>query len=165
LAAVADIMMDAFHTEKTESLRLYELADLERSFPYAEPDLHQMLVAVIVGDDDDDDDEKIAGFVDVDARPCPTNDTIQLPRPRLSNLAVHPEFRRRGIAAALVQECERFVEQIGPILPGQRRGAELWIRVEETNEAAVAMYTKNLDYEITGSSDDGRILTLHKSLA
>jgi ribosomal protein S18 acetylase RimI-like enzyme len=161
LAAVADIIMDAFYTEKSTWRRLYQLAELNRlqqNFPYTNTDLHQMLVAVVVGDSD----ERIAGFVDIDARPCQTK--IKLPRPYLSDLAVNSEFRRRGIARALVEECERFVQQLLPAPPV--RGGELWIRVEETNDAAVAMYTKKLDYEITGSDnqdkDKGTILILHK---
>jgi ribosomal protein S18 acetylase RimI-like enzyme len=79
-------------------------------------------------------------------------------------LAVDPEFRRRGIVRALAEEGERFVQQLVPAPPV--RGWELWIRVEETNDAAVAMYTKKLDYEITGSDnqdkDKGTILILHK---
>jgi hypothetical protein len=66
LAAVANIIMDAFYTEKSAWRRLYQLAELNRlqqNFPYTNTDSHQMLVAVVAGDND----ERISGFVDIDA--------------------------------------------------------------------------------------------------
>ena len=105
-----------------------------------------MLVAVVDG--------TVVGFVDLDARPCQTKPP--LPRPYLSDLAVDSDHRRRGLAKALVKRGEEFIQRI----PRN----DLFIRVEESNEAAVAMY-RQLDYKILGrevDKDERILLTLHK---
>ncbi len=98
---------------------------------------------------------KVLGFVDIDARPCQTQPV--LPRPYLSDLAVDPKHRRRGLARALVAKCEAFVQD-------SCRETQLWIRVEEANGAAVSMYA-TLDYHVTDqeeTKDKGTLLILHK---
>jgi ribosomal protein S18 acetylase RimI-like enzyme len=151
LASVAGIIVEAFYKEKPAWAKLYQLAELNRlqqNFPYVETDLHCMLVAIL--------DNEVVGFVDIDARPCKTKPP--LPRPYLSDLAVHPDHRRKGIAKALIQRGECFLEE--------NSRNELFIRVEESNEAAISMY-KRLDYEIQSSEvdKDGRsLLTLYKKL-
>jgi hypothetical protein len=81
-----------------------------------------------------------------------------LPRPYLSDLAVDPKHRRRGLARALVvAKCEAFVQD-------SCRETQLWIRVEEANGAAVSMYA-TLDYHVTDqeeTKDKGTLLILHK---
>jgi ribosomal protein S18 acetylase RimI-like enzyme len=105
-----------------------------------------MLVAI------DDDTEMVLGFVDIDARPCKTK--RKLPRPYLSDLCIHEDFRRRGIANRLVKACEEFTRKIPR--------PELWIRVKDDNIAAVQMY-KKLDYSIIGTDDEENdIIILHK---
>ncbi len=120
--------------------RLYQLAELNRlqqNFPYpttttasgggGEGDDHRMYVAEAASHGDGVGDEgqpgsgsrtstaapspgpMVVGFCDVDCRPCKTS--VVLPRPYLSDVAVHPEFRRRGIARALVKAAEDFVLQ------------------------------------------------------
>jgi ribosomal protein S18 acetylase RimI-like enzyme len=153
LGAVSEIIMESFYDSKTKASwgRLYQLGELNRlqqNFPYTDPDLHRMLVAVTA------ENKEVVGFCDADARPCQTKP--KLPRPYLSDLAVHPDHRRRGIAKALVKASEEFVRGIPR--------TELFIRVEETNEAAVTMYD-HLEYQTTGSEDTkdkGTILILHK---
>ena len=150
LSAVANIIMDSFYDSNTSWRRLYQLAELNRlqnNFPYVETDIHQMLVAMA--------NNRVVGFVDIDARPCKT--TPKLPRPYLSDLCIDPEYRRQGLAQTLVLECESFIQSI----PRE----ELFIRVEESNEAAVAMYQK-LGYGVQSKDEDknkGTILILHKS--
>lgn len=151
LGMVADIIIDSFYTSQTSWRKLNRLAELNRlqqNFPYTDTDLHQMLVAVI-------DNQKVVGFCDVDARPCKTHPP--LPRPYLSDLAVQPEYRRRGIAKSLVQRGEYFLQNV----PHQ----ELFIRVEETNQAAITMYT-GLGYETVGidKEKDKIIFRLWKKL-
>lgn len=152
LNPVSDIIMESFYEDKVKKgpwKRVYKLAELNRlqqNYPYQDTDLHQMLVAA----------EKatgtVIGFVDIDARPCQTK--IKLPRPYLSDLCVHPDFRRRGIANRLVKACEEFTEEIPR--------PELWIRVKGDNTAAIEMY-KSLDYSIIGQDEnDAAVLVLHK---
>jgi ribosomal protein S18 acetylase RimI-like enzyme len=144
-------MIDSFYTSQTSWKKLFRLAELNRlqqNYPYTDTDLHQMLVAVI-------DNQQVVGFCDVDARPCKTYPP--LPRPYLSDLAVDPKYRRRGIAKSLVQRGESFLQKV----PRE----ELFIRVEETNQAAISMYT-GLGYETVGidTEKDKSIFRLWKKL-
>jgi len=175
LNPVSDIIMDSFYETKTSWRRLLKLAELNRlqqNFPYVDTDLHQMFVAVAAQVTEKDDKttsspststttilhpRTVIGFVDIDARPC--RPEIQLPRPYLSDLAVHPNYRRKGVAKALIQACEDFIRTI------PRK--ELYIRVEETNAAAVDMYMNKLNYQSQGveeTKDKKRVMTLHKVL-
>lgn len=158
LNVVSDIIMESFYDDKVAWRRLLKLAELNRlqqNFPYVDTDLHQMFVAVLDEEKNGTRGGDVVGFVDVDARPC--RPEVQLPRPYLSDLAVKPEYRRRGIAQALIEEGEKFIRSI------PRK--ELFIRVEESNEAAVRMYTQKLYYSSQGvevTRDKKRIMKLHK---
>lgn len=127
-----------------------------------------------------DDQQKmmtiICGFVDVDARipNRPTSYTYN-PRPYLSDLCVHPDFRRRGLARALVQACEDFCRQLpsprhyhpssDSDSGGEQSNAppELYIRVEATNTPASNMY-RGLGYSSIPNPDGAHILILRKVL-
>eukprot|EP00560_Eucampia_antarctica_P006153 CAMPEP_0197824466 /NCGR_PEP_ID=MMETSP1437-20131217/1697_1 /TAXON_ID=49252 ORGANISM="Eucampia antarctica, Strain CCMP1452" /NCGR_SAMPLE_ID=MMETSP1437 /ASSEMBLY_ACC=CAM_ASM_001096 /LENGTH=106 /DNA_ID=CAMNT_0043424091 /DNA_START=648 /DNA_END=968 /DNA_ORIENTATION=+ len=61
------------------------------------------------------------------------------PRPYLSDLAVDSNFRRRGIAKALIKKCERVAKDI-------MKSDELYLRVERSNQPGLAMY-KGLGYD------------------
>lgn len=52
--------------------------------------------------------------------------------PYLSNLAVHPQFRRRGVASQLLQGCERLVQEWG--------FKDIYLHVLEQNEQARQLY-------------------------
>ena len=158
LGVVADIIVDAFYNSSTTQgwkplYRLAELNRLQQNFPYSDPHLHQMCVAISTGTN------QVVGFCDVDARPCPNHIRPPLPRPYLSDLSVHPDFRRRGIAKRLIATSETFLQTIPQ--------TELYIRVEEANDAAVALY-QSLNYAITerepADKDKGIILVMRKSL-
>ncbi|KAG7348823.1 acyl-CoA N-acyltransferase [Nitzschia inconspicua] len=153
LSQVADIMMDSFYTESGIWKRLYQLAELNRlqqNFAYPDTvDQHQMLVVELAQDDDDDKDNNtpiIVGFCDIDARPLPVDFATQLPRPYLSDLCISPNYRRQGLAKALVQEAERFCIHT-------LDSKVLWIRVQEANPVAMAMY-QQLGYTVTSKDVD-----------
>lgn len=58
----------------------------------------------------------------------------------INRLAVHPDYRRRGIAARLVRECERHL---------RRRGIEIFAAlIESDNPGSVALLHR-LGYEAT----------------
>ncbi|HEY7616599.1 MAG TPA: GNAT family N-acetyltransferase, partial [Terriglobales bacterium] len=50
----------------------------------------------------------------------------------IANVAVHPDFRKRGIARALTQAVMEELDQRGQ--------KETWLQVDETNDAAVNLY-------------------------
>ena len=79
---------------------------------------------------------RIVGFCDVDARP-PTRYTgyAHNPRPYLSDVCVHPDYRRRGIAKALLGRSEHLCRT-------EWGRSELYVRVDRTNDAAVTAYQR-----------------------
>ena len=58
----------------------------------------------------------------------------------LSNLCVSDKHRRKGVAAALCREAERFAKQ-------ELGFDEIYLRVEVENEAAKRLYERKLGYE------------------
>eukprot|EP00521_Asterionellopsis_glacialis_P006739 CAMPEP_0195282124 /NCGR_PEP_ID=MMETSP0707-20130614/1142_1 /TAXON_ID=33640 /ORGANISM="Asterionellopsis glacialis, Strain CCMP134" /LENGTH=234 /DNA_ID=CAMNT_0040341077 /DNA_START=522 /DNA_END=1226 /DNA_ORIENTATION=- len=127
---------------------MQELNRLQSNFPYTDPH-HYMYAAVVeeeptppspsarrtLQNNNNNRNHKkpiIVGFVDIDARP-PKQSRTDPPRPYLSDLCIHPQYRRQGIARALIQQCEETVQQLF-------QKDELYIRVEQDNEAARSMY-------------------------
>jgi ribosomal protein S18 acetylase RimI-like enzyme len=60
----------------------------------------------------------------------------------VANVAVHPDFRRRGIARMLMEEVIDLVER--------HKGNELLLQVHRDNLGAIALY-KKLDFKTVGS--------------
>ena len=137
-------------------LKLGELNRLQQNFPYADQQRHCMFVAI-------NDDKQIVGFVDIDARPATRR--IDPPRPYLSDLAVHPDYRRKGIAATLIKKCEELVQQDKLVV----KEKALYIRVEQANGAAIQMYDKfqyqAQKHEIFGVEDTTVLLRKHFTTA
>eukprot|EP00536_Pseudo-nitzschia_multiseries_P017274 jgi/Psemu1/224356/e_gw1.1468.2.1 len=124
LKQVAALVVESFYDKKTTNIvtrNIYKLAELNRlQQNYAYPEsrtAHRMLVVEAkkrIGNANansnanaDDGATELVGFCDVDARPCATQ--MKLPRPYLSDLAVDPRHRRKGLARKLVEASERFV--------------------------------------------------------
>lgn len=138
LGKVADIIMAGFYSKDRQRspfsgmVRLAELNRLQQNFPYADPN-HFMYVATTRTNGD----LSIVAFCDVDGRPATRR--FDAPRPYLSDLVVHPHYRRRGIAKRLVEFIETRIVQ------GEMESPFLYIRVERDNDAARIMY-QNMDY-------------------
>ena len=67
----------------------------------------------------------------------------------VSNLAVAPAFRRRGVADQLMVAAHELAAAL-PHAP-----SDIWLEVNESNEAAVKLYTK-LGYECVYVQDDAK---------
>lgn len=158
LKAVSEIIFASFYNEQMRKspfssfLELKELDRLQSNFPY-NSEKHNMFVAI----ETSTEDKKIIGFVDIDARPATRR--IDPPRPYMSDLAVHPDYRRQGIALNLIETCETIARE-------KLSANEMYIRVERENYVAVQMYEK-IDYkpqqhEIFGVEDT--TVLLHKTL-
>jgi len=126
---------------------LSELSRLQGNFPYGDVE-HSFFIACLkqpkksdplsrtIGGNNNRNDI-IIGFVDVDARPGTKESDA--PRPYLSDLAVLPSYRRKGVAQALIHECETEAKLWGK--------DELYLRVESKNDGALDMYKNKLGYE------------------
>ncbi len=145
LGQVANILIESFYNPSIvvrQYLYLSELSRLQGNFPYSAKD-HSFFIACekqhqssSLPASSRSGKEKIIGFVDVDARPGKKESDA--PRPYLSDLAVLPSFRRRGVAQRLINECEKEVKLWG--------NDELYLRVERKNDGALKMYSR-LGYE------------------
>ena len=69
----------------------------------------------------------------------------------LSNLAVSPKARRRGVALALCQQVEDFAQQ---------NGYDLCLKVEEGNIAARKLYETKLGYQLVTTIPDASALRI-----
>jgi len=163
LKQVAALVVESFYDKKSTNIvtrNLYKLAELNRlQQNYAYPEsrtAHRMLVVEAkITHQKETETSELVGFCDVDARPCKTQ--LRLPRPYLSDLAVDPGHRRQGLARKLVEASERFILERGSrgddddddnVIDGGAGDDALWlwIRVEETNEAAIGLYQGRLGY-------------------
>lgn len=166
LKQVAALVVNSFYDNKKTNVvarnlfRLAELNRLQQNYAYPESrSVHRMLVVEATpldfsSRDGSLPDCEIVGFCDVDARPCATK--LKLPRPYLSDLAVDPNHRRRGLARKLVEECEQFVLDLDESdldsngedssETSERSRHELWIRVAEDNAAAIGLYRDRMGY-------------------
>jgi len=98
---------------------------------------------------------QVVGFAEVDARPLSVtgknggleNEVVldansavisedNILRSYMYNLAVDKQWKRKGIASALVRSCEQFVMDMHDICVEKR----LYLRVRKTNHAAIALY-------------------------
>ena len=179
LTDVASLVVKSFYDKKKGNLmtrKLYQLAEanrLQQNFPYMESrSVHRMLIVEAkakvkskeanVGNgnpalaSETKTEPTIVGFCDVDARPCATK--TKLPRPYLSDLAIDPNHRRRGLARLLVEASEEFVLGTDGGKGGSPFG-ELWIRVASDNAAALGLYRDKLGYSFaewsTGTDKKG----------
>jgi ribosomal protein S18 acetylase RimI-like enzyme len=206
LHMIADIIIDSFYNYGNTTTanpgglvwkqlsKLAELNRLQQNFPYNDDRArHRMMILTTTSSSTTASTSlpttTICGFVDIDARTPnrPTSYTYN-PRPYVSDLCIHPHYRRLGYATVLVQACEDFCRfELPTVMPRQQQQQhqqrhsdptndqptttttsvpELYIRVEATNTAALQMY-HNLGYNIVQNHSDAAddtILILHKLL-
>lgn len=117
-------------------LCLRELNRLQGNFPY-DLTTHRMFLAVAEAEEggsaDRQEDDRIVGFVDIDQRIPTKPQPDDAPRPYLSDLAVCSNWRRQGIARALIMQCENLCREEW----GHRA---IYLKVDRTNGAAVKLY-------------------------
>lgn len=140
LTGIAEILADSFHSQQGilgwayPLLRLGIYEDLRNRMHSASPH-HICLVAA-------EDGDKLAGTVEMglrsiehwasDGKANPYR--VRSPYPYLSNLAVHPTQRRRGVAEQLLLSCERAAMTWGV--------QDLYLHVLENNHQARQLYFK-----------------------
>lgn len=155
LTASSSILYDGFFEPKSlfKQFGVIKLLDrLQSNYPYGDRD-HFMFVAVT--NKPDTGEELVIGFVDIDARFLDKPP----PKPYLSDLAVHLNWRRQGVATGLITACERKALQMGYDC--------LYLRVDHDNDAAISMYGSMgydiVDHDIYGKRPLDTTLLLKRS--
>ena len=168
----SQILTEGFFKHKTNFLvyqweRLETYLSLDSTFPKPNT-LHQIFVAC------DSRSGRVLGMVELDARVPKTKDkkdkddksTGSAVSPYMCNVAVDEKHQRRGIASALIARCERQVEEWYEQTQG-KISCSLYLRVRESNIAAVSMYTK-LNYtsftQEAGKKTGEKLLVMRKEL-
>ena len=144
LGFASGILADGFFATRNifafqvEKLKTY--LSLEACFPqFSSKDMHKYLVAC------DKRNGKVIAFAEVDCRP--TKD-LKRPTPYMCNLAIDKKWKRKGIATALIHECEDIASKHPPSEGIENR---LYLKVRTTNTAAIKMY-EGQGYSIESSA-------------
>ncbi|RUR80945.1 GNAT family N-acetyltransferase [Chlorogloeopsis fritschii PCC 6912] len=136
LIAVAQIIAESFHSQKGfwgwafPLLRLGIYEDLRHRLASAAPH-HICLVAV---DTTTGLSDNLVGTVELGVRFNDSWTEVGRSFPYLSNLAVHPKYRRQGAASQLLAASEKIVREWG--------FEELYLHVLENNYQARQLYFK-----------------------
>lgn len=170
LTVVAEILADSFHSREGMGRWMYPLLrlgiyeDLRNRLNAASP-RYICLVAGFPTSIRLSSCDRLAGTVEMalrSAHPCPLCSSPQYPY--LSNLAVHPDYRRRGVAQQLLLACERLALEWG--------FQDLYLHVLENNYQARRLYFKlgyrlhQVDWSLSSLLlRQPRRLLLHKHLA
>ncbi len=165
LLGIAQIIAESFHSQKglwgwafpLFRLGIYE--DLKYRLASMTPH-HVCLVAV---DTSSTGNHQILGTVELGVRFNDSWTNIQKSYPYLSNLAVHPKYRRYGLASSLLISCEQVCQDWG--------FEDLYLHVLENNHQARQLYFK-LGYRVHGVESNwnsfffypSRQIFLHKRL-
>lgn len=141
LTGVAQIITESFHSQKGiwgwtfPLLRLGIYEDLRHRLTLPTPH-HVCLVAV---DTTNSEANNLVGTVELSVRLSDSWTQLGKSFPYLSNLAVHPKYRRYGVASELLMICEKFSQDWG--------FQDLFLHVLENNYQARQLYFK-LGYRV-----------------
>ena len=154
LPEIASLITSGFHPELDSNpiLRpirvLLELDRLQNNFPFQGDDKHLYLACETkIG-------KKVVAFCDIDARiPAKKKDNpfslfvspVNRPHPYFSDLTVDSNYRRKGVASALVKEGERRAKEMNC--------QEMYLGVACSNTVALNLYS-NMGYEIIVPTGD-----------
>lgn len=141
LTGVAQIIAESFHSQSGlfgwvfPLLRLGIYEDLRHRLASSAPH-HICLVAI---DTTADAPSNLVGTVELGVRFSDSWTQVGKSFPYLSNLAIHPKYRRQGAASALLIGCEKVALSWG--------FQDLYLHVLENNHHAGQLYLK-LGYEV-----------------
>jgi ribosomal protein S18 acetylase RimI-like enzyme len=140
LTGVAQIIAESFHSQNGllgwlfPLLRLGIYEDLRHRL--ASPSPHHICLVAI---DTNDASNHLVGTVELGVRFNSSWTPVAKSFPYLSNLAVHPKYRRQGAASALLLACEKVALNWG--------FQDLYLHVLEHNHQARQLYFK-LGYQM-----------------
>ncbi|MBE9034601.1 GNAT family N-acetyltransferase [aff. Roholtiella sp. LEGE 12411] len=141
LTSVAQIITDSFHSQKGmwgwtfPLLRLGVYEDLRHRL--ASPTPHQ--VCLVAVDVTNGEANNLVGTVEMSVRLSDSWAQFGRSFPYLSNLAVHPKYRRHGVGSELLISCEKVSQDWG--------FQDLYLHVLENNYQARQLYFK-LGYRV-----------------
>lgn len=141
LTSVAQIITESFHSQKGmwgwtfPLLRLGIYEDLRHRL--ASPTPHQ--VCLVAVDATNGEANNLVGTVEMSVRFSDSWAQFGRSFPYLSNLAVHPKYRRHGVASELLISCEKVSQDWG--------FQDLYLHVLENNYQARQLYFK-LGYRV-----------------
>ena len=133
--SIAQVIAESFHSQDglwgwafpLFRLGIYE--DLRHRLKFPSRD-HVCLVAV----DATTEDHKIMGTIEMGVRLTDSWAGVNQCFPYLSNLAIHPSYRRLGVASNLLIRCEQISQEWG--------FQDLYLHVLENNHQARQLYFK-----------------------
>ncbi len=152
---IAQIVAESFHSQQglwgwafpLFRLGIYEDLRNRLKFPTS---CHICLVAV----DAATKDQKIMGTIEMSVRLSDSWASVNQAFPYLSNLAVHPSYRRLGVASSLLVRCEEISQEWG--------FQDLYLHVLENNYHARQLYFK-LAYRVYRVEFPWNALLLNRS--
>jgi ribosomal protein S18 acetylase RimI-like enzyme len=155
LMAITQIVTESFHSPdglwgwafSLFRLGIYE--DIRHRLKFPSPH-HVCLVAV----DATTKDEKIMGTIEISVRLNDAWASVNQGFPYLSNLAVHPSYRRLGVASCLLIRCEQISQGWG--------FQDLYLHVLENNHQARQLYFK-LAYRVYKVESPWNVLFFNRS--
>jgi ribosomal protein S18 acetylase RimI-like enzyme len=155
LMSIAQIVAESFHSQEglwgwafpLFRVGIYE--DLRHRLNYPRS-RHLCLVAVDVATED----YKIMGTIEIGVRLSDIWTDINQSFPYLSNLAIHPSYRRLGVASSLLFRCEQISQEWG--------FQDLYLHVLEDNYQARQLYFK-LAYQVYKVESPWNALFLNRS--
>ena len=161
----AEVLTEGFFKHKTNFItyqfeRLGTYLSLEAGLPKPNT-MHEIFVAC------DSTSGKVLGLAEVDARKN-GNGARGQEGPYMCNVAVDSTYKRKGIATALIRKCEEQVQIWSSVnINEMYLSRSLYLKVRNTNQAAVAMYDKlgysSVMYETEQKSGE-LILLMRKTL-
>ncbi|YAG12342.1 GCN5 family acetyltransferase [Nostoc sp. DSM 114161] len=156
LVSVAQIIAESFHSQKGiwgwtfPLLRLGIYEDLRHRIVSPAP-RHVCLVAL---DYTTSAACNLVGTVELGVRYSDSWSQVGLGFPYLSNLAVHPNYRRYGVASGLLNRCEKISQEWG--------FKDLYLHVLENNHQARQLYFK-LGYRVHKVESNWNTFLLRRS--
>ncbi|TAE60728.1 MAG: GNAT family N-acetyltransferase [Nostocales cyanobacterium] len=136
LPGIAQIIAESFHSQTGlwgwvfPLLRLGIYEDMRYRFS-SMTSHHVCLVACDVSDSGN---HQILGTIEISVRLSDSWVNVRQSFPYLSNLAVHPQYRRQGLASSLLTRCEQVCRDWG--------FEDLYLHVLENNDQARQLYFK-----------------------
>ncbi|MBO3461390.1 GNAT family N-acetyltransferase [Aetokthonos hydrillicola] len=156
LIGVAQIIAESFHSQNGiwawtfPLIRLGIYEDLKHRFALPAP--HQ--VCLVAVDTTSHEGDNLVGTVELGVRFSDTWTQGGKTFPYLSNLAVHPKYRRQGAASELLAACEKVALSWG--------FHDLYLHVLEDNHQARELYFK-LGYQVHFVESHWNIFLLKRS--